>query len=249
MDETIHPDEALLIHYLDGELDETERASVESRLASDPEFSARLEGLRMAALAVQQYGARKEVANVHRQMMAARRKTAPVVGMRVRWVRWTAIAAALVLVVAGTLWYQGVGRVTPEKLYAAHFVDYKVNAARGATGLTPVADAYNRSAHTEVITSASSSPGLASEDSLLVGLSYLKLDQPQRASFWFAALLRSTRFRPDAQFYLALTQIREQRYDEALRLLRQIQSEPGHVYGQSVTGEFIREVEQLRENR
>ena len=249
MDETVHPDDALLTRYLDGELDEAERAEVDARLTADPAFAARLEGLRIAALALQHHGARGEVAAVHQVMMAARKKQAPLVGMRVRWVRWSAIAAALVLVVAGTLWYQGVGRVTPEKLYAAHFVDYQVNAARGNDALTPVAAAYNRSAYSEVIAAASSSNALVSEDSLLVGLSYLKLNQPQRASFWFAALLRSPRFRPDAQFYLALTQIRERRYDEALRLLRQIQSDSGHIYGQSVTGEFVKEVEKLQKNR
>jgi anti-sigma factor RsiW len=91
---TSEDDDRKLTAYLDGELDEAERAALDARLASDPSLRARLEALRAAA-------------DRTRLAFAALLETAPVASMRSRLDLALAAAPAR----AGAPWRQRVGAI------------------------------------------------------------------------------------------------------------------------------------------
>jgi tetratricopeptide (TPR) repeat protein len=57
---------------------------------------------------------------------------------------------------------------------------------------------------------------------------------------------KSALFNDEAEYYLALTYIRNKDYDYALDILKDIKDDPEHYYHQKVTSKLIRQVKLLK---
>lgn len=235
----------ILMKYLDGELDQTERAMFESMLQKDTTLQQRLEGLQIAIASVKQYGATEKVKSIHSEMMSElsfvhkEEKVVPIKKM----VRYSlAIAASIIIILVGVTLFTAAPSV--DKLYSDAFVDYDASTVRGSEGLTSSEIEYQAHNYNDVVAKANTH-SLTPKDSLLVGLSYLKEDKLTEAINWFKTISAQNETRQDAEFYLSLAYLKNKNYREALNLMKQIQSNPGHVYNKQFSEDYINKVEKL----
>ncbi|MBD0333059.1 MAG: tetratricopeptide repeat protein, partial [Chitinophagaceae bacterium] len=88
---------------------------------------------------------------------------------------------------------------------------------------------------------------LTDEDKLLIGISYLQLNNLSSAISVLAPItVRENNFKQDAEYYLALAYLKNEDYDKALDLMQAIKSNPQHVYHQKFSDKFIRKVRMLK---
>lgn len=242
MTDFLHDDEQLQ-RYLDGELDPEERAAFESRLANEPDLQERLESRKLAIAAVQHQGTVELVRRIAAEEKTARANAGARLMPLRRTVRFSlTIAASLVfLLLAGgaVYWWQ----LTPEKLYGENFVDYQVAATRGtAERQSSIGQLYEGARFAEAVLQ----PAQTGEDSLLLGLAYLRLNQPTAAIRWFSPMaLSQSSFRQDADYYLALAQLKSGQAAAALRGMEAIRDNPGHLYHSRVGTGYLRKLRML----
>lgn len=244
MDENL-PDSELLIRYLDQALSPAERERVEARLQNEEALRNELERLRLSVKAVQYYGLREQVAGIRRE---ENRKTQPasgkVVPMHRPFRRLLAVAAVfLVLLSSAFVFY--FSRLSGEGWYRESFVDYNLSATRSATATPPLEQAYQNGDYLQVILLGRSA-SLGEEDRLLLGLSYLKTNRVNEA----IAQLKTVRelngpYKPDAEFYLALSLAKAKQYKEAHTLLQAIHANEAHLYHNNVSAKQLRDLQLL----
>jgi hypothetical protein len=247
MDEILQNDE-LLMKYLDNEMNEDERHSFETELQQDAPLRQRLEGLRVAVQAVQQLGTAEKVRSIHRQMMTEQRsgsRKAKMVSMN-QYLRYgIGVAAALILFIGIKVFNRD--RPDANSLYNEAYVDYNYSGVRGDEQSTAIENFY-KSNNYAALTAEAAKPGqsFSSQDSLLIGVSFLKTDKLSAAIGWLAPMSQQGNFRQDAEFYLALSYLRNKDYDKALALMNHIHSTPAHLYHDQFSNELIHQVDQLK---
>jgi len=246
MAEFLHDNDEILMKYLDGEMDQTEKIMFESQLENDTTLQQKLESLQVAIASVQQYGTAEKVKLVHTEMiqeLSSVHKEGKVVPMR-KFVKYSlAIAASIIIILVGVNVFTS-SQLSSDKLYNEAFVDYDASAVRGSENQTGVVKLYQDHNYASVVEKANAQ-NLSQKDSLLVGLSYLKTDKLSEAINWFKAISQQNPTRQDAEFYLAMAYLRNKNYNEALNLMEQIHSKPDHVYQDQFSDEFINKVKKL----
>jgi len=237
----------LLVRYMDGELEPAEKANLESRLAGDAELREELDRLRLSRKAVQMHGLRELVASIHREEMTARGFHSPVPNTR-RILRLSiSVAAAIVLLVAGIAAYSFY-RLSPERVYAAHYLKYELPVMRGGEEAAGRIEAdYRAGKYAEVLRSVGDTTMYA--DRLLAGMSAMELKNFPLAIEEFRKLLHEEveiPIRQTAEYYLSLAYISDKDYDLALEMLQKIQDESAHLYREKVTSKLLRQVRLLK---
>ncbi|HEX2534834.1 MAG TPA: hypothetical protein VHK69_13910 [Chitinophagaceae bacterium] len=249
MNESIPDSEALLMRYLDGELSDAERSVFEVQLAGDPALQQRLESLRSALAAVRLHGIREEVASVHRSLKAegALSAGAKVVPLRTRVFRALAVAASVLMVVAGVQAYR-VFSVTPETAWSEAYAAYELPVLRGETdSASALVAAYGRGEYETVRRLALEHRKLTPKEELLTGLVHLDRGLYGPAVHHFNRVLAiANPYRPDAEFYRSLAYLRQGRLDEAAAEARRIRNTPGHPYAQQFTDKYLRQLKWLQ---
>jgi hypothetical protein len=245
---TEHYNDDVLIRYLDDELTGEEKLQLEKDLDSNPQLKEQLLQLQLAVEAVKQAGNVQKIKSIHREMMqemSASNVAAPVRKM-VR--SKLAIAASIILVALaiGTWWWL---QPSASGLYQQAFVDYQVSTTRTANANeSEIRKNYASGDYNAVIKADRSS--LSSEDSLLVGISHLKMEQIPSAISWNSAVAHSaSKFRQDAEFYLALCYLKIKQYDSTLVIVQSIRNNPAHLFRERFTPGFISKLESLRDKQ
>jgi tetratricopeptide (TPR) repeat protein len=247
MDDQLHNEE-MLMRYLDGELAEQERVALEARLESDEALQQQLLNLRVAVQAIRQYGTAQTVAALHPQMMQGLKRSAekPKVVSISRTVRLTmAVAASLLILFIGFRVYEAT-QLSADKLYSESFVDFDVSATRNAAAATSTFETlYRQKDYSGVI--RLNSDTISSKALLLVGLSYLHVDQPLKAVEKFNSLtLKENDYRQDAEFYSSLAYLKLKEYSKALPLMQKISGDASHLYHHQFSRDFVERVEKLK---
>lgn len=246
MADFLHDNDEILMRYLDGEMDQTEKQMFESQLQKDTALRQRLERLQIAIASVQQYATAEKVRSIHSEMvqeLSSVHKEGKVVPMKGLVKYSLAIAASVIIILVGVNVFTS-SQPSPGKLYNEAFVDYDASAVRGNENQTEVSKLYQDHNYTSVVEKANAQ-NLSQKDSLLVGLSYLKSNRLSEAINWFKAISMQNPTRQDAEFYLAMTYLKNKSYNEALVLMEQIHSNPNHVYHNQFSGDFINKVKKL----
>lgn len=246
MDEALHDD--LLMRYIDGEMDATERGAFESRLQQDASLKEQLERLQVAVAAVVQAGITGKVKGIHQDMMTELRKEKKTVIAPVRKFGRVGLAIAasvafLLVILAGWQFYQ----LSPEKLYTENRVTYTVSNTRGLhENAATLSQSYSQKNYEVVIQNATQTT-LSTEDSLLVGLACLETKRIPSAILWLEAVRNGNGpYKQDAEYYLSMAYLRNGEYDKALQLMQQIHADTHHVYHQEVTNGLLRKVRLLK---
>lgn len=246
MADFLHDNDEILMKYLDGEMDQTEKEMFESQLQTDAELQQKLQSLQVAVASVKQYGTTEKVKSIHSEMMrelSSIHEEGKVIPIR-RFVKYSlAIAASIIIILVGVNLFTS-SQLSSDKLYNEAFVDYDASAVRGNENQTEVAKLYQDHNYASVVEKANAQ-NLSQKDSLLVGLSYLKTNKLPKAINWLNAISLQNPTKQDAEFYLAMSYLKNKNYSEALSLMEQIHSNPYHIYHNQFTDDFINKVSKL----
>ncbi|HEV7620143.1 MAG TPA: tetratricopeptide repeat protein [Flavisolibacter sp.] len=245
------PIDELVLKYLDDELSTGEKKAFEEQLKLNPDIKKRLENLRLVKDSIKYYGINQKVAEVRRQWEketpALEHKAAKVISIR-KPLRYTlAIAASTIFVIIGIKIFW-ISNVSPEKIYQDTYVSYSIDNLRSQNVKTTAVEKAWKQKNYVVIIDQGKKNVLSTKDQLLLGLSYLELNQPAEAIPILESIResRDTSLHYDADFYLSLAYIKNKELDKALPLLEKIQKDPNHPYHRQVSEKTISEVEKLK---
>jgi hypothetical protein len=246
MTDFLHNNEEILMKYLDGEMDQTEKQLFESQLQKDESLKEKLDSLQVAVASVRQYGTVEKVRSVHNEMMqelSSVQDGGKVVPMK-RIIRYgLAIAASIIIVLVGVNIFTS-SQLSSEKLYNEAFVDYDASGVRGNTSESNLAKLYQDHNY-NAVTEKTNLQNVTQRDSLLVGLSYLKTNKTPEAIAWLKSISIQNPLRQDAEFYLAMSYLKNKNYKEALQLMKQIHSNTGHIYHNQFSEDYINKIKKL----
>ncbi len=251
MDNTTPGMEETLVRLLDGELSPEERMTVEQQLAGNALLRQQYDSLLATKAAIRHFGLQQQVGTIHGQMMTEFngqvRKISPVRKM----IRYTsAIAAGVLLLVAGFFAYQYFS-LTPEKVFSANYQAYELNTSRGTTTSSPIGEAFRQKKYELVIQLRDAATVPDIKNDFLAGAAALELNKLPQAKQFFTAVIgqnktgNTTVLKDEAEYYLALTQIRLKDLAAAILILEKIQDDPGHTYYSKVKNGLINDVRKL----
>lgn len=230
-----------LVRYLDGDMPEAEHASWEARIAADPALGQELRELQWAREVIQLAGTSQKVGKVHQEMTASvggrQSQPAPIHRMRTgTWMRVAAAITVLVMLTAG--WW--VLQTTDRAIYQDHMIDFAVSNSRNQGSQDEMKAAFNNKDFSKVVSLASQAR--KADDSLLTGISFLKLGQYTEAVQWLQPLRNEGSFKDDADYYYAFAMLAKGDRKEALRVLETIHGNADHIYHSQVTPALLRKL-------
>jgi len=254
MDNSTQPNETLM-RYLDDELTSAQRDDFEKRLATDPALRQELEDLQTARAAVKLYGLNEHVGSIHHQMMAEMKPHGVVRSMSPvrRTIRYTLAIAASILLVGVVIIGYDFFTLSSERLYNSQYHTYELSALRGeANSASQIEMDYQHGDYSAVIEDRQKIQNATPKDEFLAGIAYLQTDNVSAAISSFQSVIEKNRsantsiFNDDAQYYLALSYLRNKDYDRCLDLIRTIRNNPSHLYHDQFSSRFVRKVKRLR---
>lgn len=254
MDNSTQPNETLM-KYVDDELSGKEREDFEQRLAVDPKLRQELEDLQIARSAAKLFGLRQQVSSIHHQMMAEMKPTAVVrpISRARRVMRYSISIAASILLVAILIIGYNFFTLSPERLYNGQYRAYELSSVRGdATPVSKLETDYQRGQYKEVIEDRKRLEAATPKDDFLAGIAYLQTGNISAAITSFQSVIEKNRiakttfFNDDAQYYLALSYLRQRDYDQCLDIIATIRNNPSQLYHDQFSRGFVRKVKMLR---
>ena len=242
----------ILVRYLDGELNVAEKQELEHELNTNARLKADLESLQSTRKAIRLYGLKQKVGSIHSQMMnelsSSKTRTAPR-----KLIRYTIAAAASILLLVGTYMIYNFVSLSPDKIYTSRYQPYElVNVRSGQERQTAVEKAYREKNYSLVLKIHSENKPFTVKDGFLCGVSALELNDNVKAIDCFNSVLKENwnsgnqAYIDAAEYYLALTYIRNKDYDYALDLLRSIRDNKTHLYNEKATAKLLRQVRMLK---
>ena len=247
-----------LVLYLDGELSGAEQISIEQQLAADTVLKDELDSLKSTREAVKLYGTQQKVSGIHREMMeelqSPLKKMNPIaIGSAGRFIRNSiAVAASLLLLIGGYMAYNFF-TLSPDKVFSSKYQSYELGTVRGDnTTETSLEKAYGEKKYKEVSRIYEGGEDKTKKGNFLAGIAFLELNNAPKAIHCFNEVLAANTqasapvMNDEAEYYLALSYIRNRDYDYALVLLNKIHDDPAHLYHDKITGKLIRQVKLLK---
>ena len=240
-----------LVQYLDGELPGAEKQQLEENLRTSSSLQGEYENLLLTREAIRFGGLQQQVASIHQDMMEELRTPVKKISSFRKIVRYSvAVAASLLLIVGGYLAYNFY-TLSPNGIFASNYQSYELSSVRdGNTVLSPVEKAYQEKNYKLVAQLGAAS--VDTKEEFLAAMSDIELNNNTAAISMFKKIIAvdhavtSNLFKDEAEYYLALTYIRNKDYDFALDLLHVIHDNPNHVYNGKVTNKLIRQVKMLK---
>lgn len=240
-----------LVRLLDGELSGQEKTSVENQLATDALLQQEFDSLLATRAAVRHLGLQQQVNAIHSQMMDEFNEPARKISPVRKMLRYsTAIAAGIVVLIAAFFAYQYFS-LSPEKVFSANYQAYELSTVRGTNETTAIEGAYRNKNYTEVIRLHANTPDPTIKNDFLAGAAALELNNLPQAKLSFNQVIdrnkkENTRILKDeAEYYLALTLVRQKEFKAALLLLESMQNDPDHIYRAKINDGLLRDVRKL----
>jgi tetratricopeptide (TPR) repeat protein len=242
-----------LVLYLDGELSDSEKNILEQQLAADKTLQNELESLQSTRKAVKLYGLKQKVASVHKQMMEEMQAPVKKINPVSRVVRYSVAVAASLLLLVGGYWAYNFFTLSPDKVFASNYRSYELVTVRdgGNNKTSAIEEAYKEKKYAEVVGVAFDRP-FTTKELFLRAMSYSELADNSKAIEEYKKVIaeneaaKTSAFNQQAEYYLALTYIRNKDYDFAIDLLNKIQDDPNHLYHEKVSNKLIRQVKMLK---
>jgi len=233
----------LLIRYLDGELTSEEAGRLRTAIESDPSLQDKLEDIRAARRIIRQYGLRQHVSRIRLEMKAAPQKQ-PLLFLSTRTLR---VAAALILATAIASLYWTI-RLSSGNLYKDNFTPLTIAETRGNEDSLSLATAWLRHEPATVVKRFALLHPPTPLDYLLAANAWLTLGQPKPAIDALLALQTANsnhnthEFQDDAEYYLAMSYLADNRPDLAIPLFEKIHNSPDHLYHDKVGTWFLQKL-------
>ena len=241
-----------MVQYLDGELSGVEKADLEQKLAAEKILQAELERLQSAREAVKQYGLRQKVAFIHGQMMDEQQPPMRKMSSFRKNIRYSVAVAASLLLLIGAYVTYNFSTLSPDKVFAANYRTYEMGTVRSGTAGTASAieESFAQKEYAKVVSIAFDRP-FTPKENLLRGMAFIELGNNVNAINELKLVIndngpeKSNLLKQEAEYYLALTHIRDKEYGFAVALLKKIKHDPAHLYNEKVTRKLIRQVKML----
>lgn len=243
----------LLIKYLDKELSPEETSQLEQEMKQNINLQQELENLSMAKNAVRLYGLKQRVGSLHAEMMQEI-NTAPtssrpgLVRLMVR--RSMQVAAGLLLVLLGFGTYQYL-TISTDKLFIENYHPYELSVSRGISNSDTLEKAYLEKNFLAVIKDFEALATGNQKQNFLGGQAYLETNTYLKAIACFNKVLSQNKagntniLQDDAQYYLALSYLKNKQVGQAYPYFQLIHHNPNHLYNDKVTGGFMRKLKML----
>ncbi len=251
MDNSTPEMDDILVRYLDGELSGGEKISMENQLANNALLQQEYDSLLATKAAVRHFGLRQQVEAIHHQMMEEFNTPVQKVSQVRAMIRYTtAIAAGILLLIGGFFAYQYFS-LTPEKVFSANYQAYELSTARGGSESTAIEEAYRQKKYEQVIQLHEAAGEQNIKSDFLSGAAALELNNLSLANTRFRQVIErnmkasTTLLKDEAEYYLALTLVRQKNYTTALTLLEKIQEDTGHTYHAKVKSGLLSDVRKL----
>jgi hypothetical protein len=227
----------LIEKYIDGQSSAEENLFVESMIAGDADFREEYEYMKLAVSSVRLSAVHTQVseaANAYFEEISAKAKNPTAMIRSIGY--YSMRAAAVLIVIAASYTAIIYATTTPEKLYSEAFTDYNLETVRGTASASAIEQEYRMGRWQHVIAELADIKSLSPKEMLLGGIAALHLNDPSRAQHFFQGIIDNTNtlstgsFREESEFYLALTYIKLNKPQTAVKLLSAIKNNPHHLY-------------------
>ncbi|CAN5816371.1 hypothetical protein BH10BAC2_BH10BAC2_26610 [soil metagenome] len=229
----------LLIKYMDGELDATEKAATEKLLQEDAALKERFENLLAAKQAIKSQGLKQHIQSLHQQyyseIQVAETAPAKVVKPAFGIKTFMRIAAVFILVIAGYGVYQYTA-TNNESLFADNFISYQLPVTRGANSPDEIDSLYSVNNYAAVIQAVQYKDVKTQKDYFLAAQAHLQMNDATAAiaAFKNVEQINSTAtdkyFAQETDYYLALAYIKAGNIEEAEKQLSKITANKQHMF-------------------
>jgi tetratricopeptide (TPR) repeat protein len=243
----------LLVQYLDSELSAEAKLRIENELKSNTSLQQELENLSLAKTVVKTYGLKQKVGAIHKEMMAemaVAEKSSKPGTVRSMARRSMKIAASLLIILLGFGVYQYVN-ISPDKLFTEKYQAYTLPVSRGTAEADAMEKAYGEKNYTAVIGLFTGLQNGGQKENFLAGQAYLAGKDYSKAIGCFNKVLslneasKATIFMDDAEYYLALSYLKNKELKSAYPIFINIHNKTDHLYNDKVTNGFIRKLKVL----
>ncbi len=141
-------------------------------------------------------------------------------------------------------------QLSTEKIYNESYVPYKLSIVdiTDTSTFTTIELYYAEKDYDEVVRQSRNLLSVLDRERLLIGVSYLQKEQYLRAISWLTRLadLESNPYQQPAQFYLALTHLKNKDYDRAIELMQAIMETESHIYKDRFTPQMVADLRLLK---
>jgi tetratricopeptide (TPR) repeat protein len=244
----------ILIQYLDNELSQEDKANVGKQLEYDALMQQELENLTLAKSAIKTYGLKKHVGIIHAEMMSemvVEKTSSAQQGIVKRMLKISMKVAAAVLIVMLGLGVYQYATITPDKLFASNYKPYSLSVNRGSIETNVMEKLFQEKNYNGVINQFLSLTESGVKENFLVAQAYLEINNYQKAIESFKNVLakniaeNKTTFNDDAEYFLALSYLRNHDVKLATPIFETIHNNVNHLYNDKMTNSFMRNLKIL----
>lgn len=244
------PNTDILIQYLDDELIPEDKLKLEEKLRIDAELRHELSNLSLAIKTVKNFGLKEKISGIHTEMMRELKPVQKAKGAGTRTMLLKSaikIAASLLLLIIGYGVFTYL-RLSPENIIPSQVDPYTFRISR-APEVNELRQAYDQREYTKVTTWVEQSKATGTTEKFLAANSYFGLHEYEKAAQYFGSILQdqsSEQYADESQYYLALSLLKLNKPDEALRYLTIIRQNKKHKFHDKATAGLIFKAKMLK---
>lgn len=237
--------EEMLLRYIDNDVTNEEKIQLESLLKNHDDLKQVYDNLVIAKDMVRSVGLRNRVHALHKEFheristsrVGENKRKAKIIAGRFSdrlSILWR-IAAVLILVFVVYGVYK-ISSVTPAKVYAENYIEYRVPVMRGNEQKDVVDSLYKTGNYQQLVKEVEGKTSATQKDKFFLGLAYLKLDNAIKAIEAFENIEEKNKvgktnyYNDEAEYYLTLAYIKAGLVYKAERQLNKILSDKNHPY-------------------
>lgn len=245
----------IIYDYVDGALHGKAKIKAEKMISADPAMKELYESLKLSVEAIRQYGLQQEITSIQNQYLASKSTTATVrrKPAMVRSMIPSALrVAASVLVVVGAAGLFKYAAVTTTDVYSDYYMPYEVSRVRSSQQSGAIEKAFIYKDWSSVTSEFSTLDKPGNQELFLAGIAYLESFRPQNAVRNFEKIIEnnsksnSDYFLDEAEYYLAVSYIKNQEAAKAIPLLKKIRANKDHLYHEKASEKSLLNLKVLK---
>lgn len=243
--------------YLRNELTAEQKQNFEKQLHEDSTMAQELEDIRTAGALVKDFGQRESLKAIHEKMVSSanQQQRTALTGTNF-YLRVAAIIVFLVVAWAGI----GLATLSTDSLYVDDYTAYVSESVRGESPEKPAVShqlqmEYSNANYTRVVELYRQSQSKNLHESFIAGNAFLALNQPANAVTCFKRVLslsaqeNSFDYYQDAEYYLAWAYLKNNQFNESMRLFDKIYRSQFHTHNADVDAWFYWKLKLLQWKR
>jgi hypothetical protein len=230
----MHPDNEILIDYLDKQLAHEKSAEVEHEIQNDTTVAGELHFLVLAVDTVRLNAISQKVFSIRKSITKPEipEKPVPAVVRSIYKVSLR-VAAVIILVMGIAALYKYVS-VNRQSLYEKQFTGYELTNTRGQEINDAEEDAYQDKKWQEVISIYKAKISQSNKQSFLAAMAEMQLNHFPQAISLFENILNKksgdNTFQEEAEYFSSLAYLMNHEENKAVRMINKIKANASHTY-------------------